>query len=203
MGSDNSAEKAQKEAAKAERERQYHIEQGTSRVNAVFDSPDRAAQLNDFLAAVRENYMMDANRQKTIADRKLKFSMARSGLTGGSAAIDSNRLLGEEYTRGVLDSENLAQEAQGDLKAQDESSRLGLLSMIRSGLDSTTAAQRAGAAMQSNAQSASGKALAGGLGDIFGGTASLYKDQQEAAERRRGERAAYGSIYGKDAFGGG
>jgi hypothetical protein len=202
MGS--GSDKAQRAAEGAERERQQAMERGTSRVNAVFDSPQRAAQLDDFIRALRDRYLIDANRQKGTADRRLRFSMARSGLTGGSASVDANRLLGEEYTKGLLDSESRAQEAQGRLKGQDESSRLQLINMIRSGMDATTAAQRAGALMSANAQTAEGEALAGGLGDIFGGTASIYKGQQEAAERRRGERAAYDSLPygGRSAFGG-
>lgn len=194
---------ATKRARLDEAERQFKMTEATNRLNAVFDSPQRAAQLADFLAALRELYSNQLNRQKTIADRNLKFSMARSGLTGGSAAVDANRLLGEEYTEGLLNAENRAQSAVGDLRSQDEASRMGIISMIRSGLDSTTAAQRAGSAMQANAQSAQGRAMSEGLGDIFGNTAALYKQQQEAAERRRGERAAYGSVYGKSAFGGG
>jgi hypothetical protein len=201
MGSNNSAKRAQQAAAEAEADRQAAMQQSTRRVNAVFDSPDRAAQLDDFLQAIRDNFRTDADRQKQVADRRLKFSMARAGLSGGSAAVDANRTLGEEYTRGILNAEARAQEAQGELKSQDEASRLGLIGMIRQGLDSTTAAQRAGAAMSSNAQIAKGSAMADGLGDIFGNTASIYKQQTEAAERRRGERAAYGSIYGKSAFG--
>lgn len=201
MGS-NSASRAQRQANRAERERQAAIALGTERVNKVFDSPERGKQLEDFLAALRERYTDDANRQKRTADRRLKFSMARSMLTGGSAAVDANRNLGEEYVRGLLDAENTALETQGRLRAQDEASRMDILSMIRQGLDATTAANRAGAAMRANAQIAEGGAFADGLGDIFGGTADIYKRQTEAAERRRGERAAYDSLYGgRSAFG--
>jgi peptidoglycan hydrolase-like amidase len=201
MGSSNYARRAEKRATAAETERQSAMADATGRVNAVFDSPGREAQQTDFLEALRERYMTDANRQKRVADRNLKFSMARGGLTGGSAAVDANRTLGEEYSEGIVKAESGAQGALGDLKAQDEASRMGILQMIRSGLDATTAASRAGAAMQSNAQVASGRAFGEGLGDMFGNTASLYKTQQEAAERRRGEKAAMGTIYGKGAFG--
>lgn len=179
-----------------ERRRQAAILAGTSRVNAVFDSPDRAKQQQDFLNAIRAYYTQDANKQKGIADRKLKFSMARSGLTGGSAAVDSNRLLGEEYTKGLLDSENKAQAGYNDLRAQDEQSRLNLLSMVRSGMDTTTAASRAGAAISQNAATAQTDAMSRGLGDVFGSTANVYKDQQEAAARRRGVLDVQGSVYG-------
>lgn len=201
MGTSNYAKRAEKRATQAEAERQASMGRATDRVNAVFDAPERAAQIQDFLDAIRGNYRIEADRQKGIADRKLKFSMARSGLTGGSASVDANRNLGEEYTRGLLDAESRSQEAAGRLRADDEASRLGIISMIRQGLDATTAAQRAGAAMSQNAQIAMGEATPKGLGEIFGGTAELYKAQQEAAERRRGERAAYGTIYGKSAFG--
>jgi hypothetical protein len=183
-----------KRARLDEQARQAKMAEGTDRVNAVFDSPERAAQLEQFLQALRENFRLDADRQKQIADRKLRFSMARGGLTGGSAAVDANRTLGEEYTKGVLGAESRAQEAQGRLKSQDEASRLGLISMIRSGLDATTAAQRAGAAMQQNAQTTSANAMTSGLGDIFGSTAGIYKQQQEAAERRRGEYLAGAAV---------
>ena len=181
---------------KAEAARQVAIKQGTARVNSVFDDPARAAQRADFLKAIREFYTGDANRQKGIADRNLKFSMARSGLTGGSAAVDSNRTLGEEYTKGLLDAENKAQGAYSDLEMQDEQTRLGLLAAVRSGMDATTAAQRAAGGMAQNAAGAKSDALAQGLGDSFGSTAQTYKTQREAADRRRGVIDAYGSVYG-------
>jgi hypothetical protein len=201
MGASNYAKRAEKRATRAEAERQAAMTEATGRVNAVFDSPERQAQQNDFLQALRDQYMTQANRQKAIADRNLKFSMARGGLTGGSAAVDANKTLGEEYTEGVLNAENRSQSALGDLKSQDEASRMGILQMVRSGLDATTAAQRAGSAMQANAQTTSGRALADGLGEMFGTTSALYKQQAEAAERRRGEKAMMNSIYGKSAFG--
>lgn len=190
-----------KRARLDEAERQFKMGEATNRLNAVFDSPERQAQIAAFLAALRDQYGTQLNRQKKVQDRNLKFSMARSGLTGGSAAVDANRLLGEEFSEGLVNAESRAQEAVGSLRSQDEASRMGLISMIRSGLDSTTAASRAGSAMQANAQSAQGAAMSQGLGDMFGGTAALYKQQTEAAERRRGERAALGTIYGKGAFG--
>lgn len=192
-----------KRARLDEAERQFKMQEATDRLNGVFDSPERAAQIQNFLAALREQYGMQLNRQKTDADRNLKFSMARGGLTGGSAQVDANRRLGEEFTDALLSSENRAQAAVGDLRGQDEASRSNLISMIRAGLDSTTAAARAGSAMQANAQSAQGRAMSDGLGNMFGSTADLYKRQTEAAERRRGERVAYESVYGKSAFGGG
>ena len=181
---------------KAERARQITIRRGTSRVNSIFDDPSRQAQYDAFLQGLRDFYTGDANKQKGIVDRNLKFSMARSGLTGGSAAIDANRTVGEDYTKGLLDAENRSQDAYAGLKDQDEQTRLSLLGMVRSGMDTTTAANRAGAALQNNAKSAQTGALTQGLGDIFGNSAAIYKQQKEGDERRRGVRDAYGSVYG-------
>lgn len=181
---------------KAEVARQIAIKLGTSAVNSVFDSPERVAQRQRFLQAMREFYTGDANRRKATADRNRRFSIARGGLTGGSADASSRRVLGEEYSRGLLDAENKAQGAYADLMGQDEAARLDLLGQVRQGMDSTTAAARSAALMASNAGSAQAKAQAEGLGDIFGDTAAAYTKQQDAAERRRGIIDAYGSIYG-------
>ena len=182
--------------AKAEAARQIAIKQGTAGVNSIFDAPARQAQHADFLKAMRDYYTQDANKQKGIADRNLKFSMARNGLTGGSAQADANTTLGEEYSKGLLGAENKAQGAYADLQQQDEQSRLNLLQMVRAGMDTTTAATRAGAELQANAGSAQASGMAQGLGDSFGGTADIYKSQQESAARRQGTLSAYGSIYG-------
>jgi hypothetical protein len=81
---------------KAERARQMTVQLGTDKVNSVFDDPARQGQYDQFLQAIREFYTADANKQKAIADRNLKFSTARSGLTGGSAAVDSKNMETEE-----------------------------------------------------------------------------------------------------------
>lgn len=197
----NSAGQAQQAAQQQETERQSRIYQTTQRINQAYDAPARQGQYDDFLKAVRQNYMGDANRQKTVADRNLKFSLARSGLTGGSAAVDANRTSGEEYNRGILQAEDRAQSALGDLKSQDETSRLQLTQLAQSGLDTTTAANRAAQQMATGAQTALAGSTAKGLGDIFGSTASTYKQQQEAAARRQGQLAPVGGLYGNATWG--
>jgi hypothetical protein len=201
MGS--GSDRASKQAAKAEKERQLAMTEGTNRVNAVFDSPDRASQRQDFLTAVREHYLTDINRQKVKNDRNLKFSMARGGLTGGSAAIDANRVVGEDYTTGLLGAEERAQGAVSGLEAEDDQSRLNLLAMVQQGLDATTAASRAGSMVMTNTANARSNAFADSLGDVFGNSADIYKRQEELAARRRGERAAYDSLYGNQRYQGG
>jgi hypothetical protein len=198
-GSSNAVQKANR----MEKKRQAEITAGTNRVNAIFDAPERAAGRGDFLSAVREHYRTGLDRDKARVDRRTKFSMARSGLSGGSADIDANRTIGEDYTTGLLGAEERAQGAVSSLEASDDQSRLQLLAMIQQGLDATTAASRAGSATMSNTANARANAFADQLGDVFGGSADIYKRQEEMQARRRGEQAAYNSLYGNPRYQGG
>lgn len=194
MGSSN---RAVKQAKRQERERQAAIDLGTGRVNAIYDAPDRVGQRDDFIAALRAQYGDQLDRQKAVADRRLRFALARNGLTGGSAAVDANRTLGEDYMAGLVDAENRAQGAGAALMAQDEESRLALLQLVQSGMDAATAGSRAQSALRTNLERSRTGALTDSLGDVFGNTATIYKRQEEGAERRRGEKAAFDSIYGR------
>ena len=173
------------------------IDLGTGRVNAVYDAPARAGQRDDFVTALRAQYGDQLDRQKMVADRRLRFALARNSLTGGSAAVDANRTLGEDYMAGLVDAENRAQGAGADLMAQDEESRLALLQLVQSGMDAATAGSRAQSALRTNLERTRSVALTDSLGDVFGNTATIYKRQEEGAERRRGEKAAFDSIYGR------
>lgn len=195
FGGSGSQQRLQREALATERQRQAGITRSTEAINAVFDSPKRQKQYADYVTALRDYYGQDVGRQKTIADRNLKFSNAKAGLTGGSAAVDNGRLLGDEYNRGLLASENQAQASLADLMNQDQQERLSLTSLARSGLDATTAAQNAAQSMQNNIATARSGATAKGLGDLFGGTADVYKQQQQAAQFRAGQLAPLGTHY--------
>jgi len=193
-GSSNSAQRA---AEAAERERQAQIRGSVGRINEAFDNPNRQREIGDYLGATRQFYMNDLNRQKGETDRNLKFAMARSGQTGGKVAIDNAARVGQDYNRGVIESDRRAQSAAADLRSQDESSRLGLIQMAQSGLDATTGSSRALSALQNNLQAGRATSTAQGLGDAFGTFANLFKRSQEAAAARRGEKYVYGTLYGQ------
>lgn len=193
-GSSNSAQRA---AEAAERERQAQIRGSVGRINEAFDNPNRQREIGDYLGATRQFYMNDLNRQKGETDRNLKFAMARSGQTGGKVAIDNAARVGQDYNRGVIESDRRAQSAAADLRSQDESSRLGLIQMAQSGLDATTGSSRALSALRNNLQAGQSTATAQGLGDAFGTFANLFMRSQEAAAARRGEKYVYGTLYGQ------
>lgn len=179
-------DKAAKQARRAEEERKQQIAQATSAIDRAFSGRD--AQLNEFLEAIRGEFRTEAERQKGVADRNLKFSLARGGLTGGSAAADAGTQLGEEFTRGLLAGEQEAQGAAARLRAADEASRTDLIRLAQGGADVSTAAQAAARALQSNLAGAQSQNLVSGLGDIFKNTRDLFVRQQEAAARRQGLR---------------
>lgn len=199
-----SANSATREAEQAEADRAARIAQTTQQVNALYDSPERAAQRAQYGAALRDFYVSDADRQKGIADRDLRFALARSGLTGGSFNVDANRQLGEEYTRGILDAERRTQAGMADLLSRDEQSRLNLTGLAQSGLNTTTAAQQAAAALRANTEGALAAAKSQGLGDIFAGVNRYKTYSEEQAERRRAD-SRYTQEYpgAAKAFGGG
>jgi hypothetical protein len=180
--------KGTKAAEKAEADRLARVNATTNQVNQLFDSPERAAQREQYGTAVRDFYVSDANRQKSVADRNLRFAMARSGLTGGSATIDANRTMGEEYNRGILESERRAQAALADLMGRDEQSRLNLTGLAQSGLNTTASAQQAAAALRSNLAGAKADAFGQGLGDIFKSVEDTRKRSEEDAARRQQEK---------------
>lgn len=197
----NSAEKAQQAQAAADAQRKADTSHTISAINSIYGSADRQQQYNDFLNAVRSQYGADAARQKTQADLQTKFATARSGLTGGSRAVDAQQLLNQEYQRGILQAEDKAQGALAGLKAQDNTSRLNLINLAQNGLDLTTASQQANAATQQALDQNLASSTANGLGDIFAATTAAYQNQQLAQQRRLGYLTPLGTNYGSNAFG--
>jgi hypothetical protein len=198
-GAEKKADRANRAAESREAARQDQIGRTTQLIDYAYDNPARKKQYDDFATALRGFYGEDLGRQKADADRNLKFSLARSGLTGGSAAVDTGKRLGDEYVRGTLESERRTQGSLADLMSADQSSRLNLINMAQSGMDATTGATRAAEAMRSNIGSATSQSRAQGLGDIFAGTTGLYNRQREEAGRRRalGYDATRQDLYGR------
>lgn len=194
MGS-SSGGNAAKEAEKQEAARLARVNETTGQINALFDTPERKQQVADFGAAMQDFYLQDLNRQKSDADRSLTFALARSGLTGGSRQIDANRTLGQDYQRGILDAERMAQGAMADLRGQDEQARLNLTSLAQSGLSTGNAATQAAAAMRASLEGAGAAAKADAFGDFFGNVAQVNQNSI-AAKDKRDANALYTSMYG-------
>jgi hypothetical protein len=196
-GGGNSAAQA---ANQAEAQRQSSIANTQRQVNNVFNSPQRAKDIGDFVNATRDYYSQDLDRQKGQADRGLKFALAKSGLTGGSTQVDQQGLLADNYNRGLLQVEQKAQGAGASLSAADQDARSRLITLATSGLDSTTAASQAAAAMRSNLQAGQSSAQLGSLGDSFAQFNDFAKQAKAAQQQREGYYAGLGGknsvLYG-------
>lgn len=182
-------------ATELEADRRRQIQNAIGAIDFAFDAPTRERQYQDYANALRTYYSQELDRQKADTDRATRFALARSGLVGGSADVDTRSRINEQYLRGVLDAERAVQGSVADLRGADEQARLNMIQLAQSGMDASTAAQRAAEVMQSNIAGALPRAQAQGLGDVFADSIDMARRTREEQERRRalGHRA---DIYG-------
>lgn len=200
MGSPSN--RAAREAQAAEDARMAAIRGTQQQVNAVFDSPERQADIQQFVADLRGLNMADLDKNKMLADRSLKFALARNGQVGGSTQIDRQERLGEDYQRGVLEVDRAALGAGASLQAADQDARARLISLATSGLDATTGAAQSAAALRSNIEGARANAKVQGLDQMFGSVADFAKQSREAKQRQQGLTDSGFSPYGSGGYGG-
>lgn len=184
MGSPSN--RAAREAQAAEDARMAAIRGTQQQVNAVFDSPERQADIQQFVADLRGLNMADLDKNKMLADRSLKFALARNGQIGGSTQIDRQERLGEDYQKGVLNVDRAALGAGASLQAADQDARARLISLATSGLDATTGAAQSAAALRSNIEGARANSKVEGLDAVFGSVADFAKQSREAKQRQQG-----------------
>ena len=183
------------EAAAEEARRKAKLVEDQRRIEGIFSSPEREQQIEDFIGSQRGLLQSDLTREKEENDRQLKFALARSGLSGGSADVDQNKELSELFFRGVGEAERRAQNAGAELRSQDQSSKQQLFAQILGGADVTTASQNAAQMMRNNAALASQDATFGAFDTLFGGLGGFYKNTREAAGERRAAQE-FGTLFG-------
>jgi hypothetical protein len=190
-------DKASRSAARAERKRQDQISGNVDAINQAFAG--REPQYAAVSGAIRDRLNTQFQQQRGQATRQNKFALAKSGLTGGSAAVDAGRRLTREAQEGALQVERQAQSAGADLRAKDEGARTQMISLAQSGGDIGNAAAQTASMLRANLGAAQNANLVNGLGDVFGGTADAYKRSQDAAARRRGlsEASTYTKAFSR------
>ena len=112
---------------------------------------------------------------RDLAERLLRFQLARQGQFGGSLDIDQNSELSKGYNNGLVDTKNLADAARNEAIARDDQTRIDLINRINAGMDEASAISSANSQMQSNIAQARDNALSQSLGDAFGNIALLKK----------------------------
>lgn len=182
-------------------QRDRDIQNASAQVNAIFDSPERAQERADYENAVRQREMTDLDQQFGDQNRDLKFAMARSGLTSGSADVDLHDRLNQDYGKGVLQVGAAAKQAGANLQGADEASRSRLLTQVSSGLGLTDANQQALSSAESNVQAAQGSIAPAYFDQLFGDYAQVYNQSQIDQSRRQAEQAGLGTLFNTTAQG--
>lgn len=197
MGSSNKAADA---ANAANAQQQQQIQNSVSQINSAFSNPSRQAQYDQYGRNLGNYLTGQVNNQEAVNARNLKFANARSGLTGGSSAVDSNTQLQKDYTQGLLQASQQAQAGQAALQQSDINAKNQLIGLAQqgnyTGAIPTQVAQAQGASLGA-AQNAFN---ANALGNVFQGTGQIYQQEQTAAANRLAQRNPIGSLYGSPGF---
>lgn len=131
-------------------------------------------------SAVYDLNKAEVDRQAQVAERANRFGLARTGLIGGSADVDSNAELNRRANEGLVRAGGIADQSAADLKLQDEKTRSNLISMAQSGIDTGTAAQMALNGLSVNADQAAAQRNGATIGSLFGDLSQAYLINQQA-----------------------
>lgn len=194
MGGSNSAANA---ANAANQQQQQQIQAAVAQINKAYGSPQRQAQYSTYGKNLLDYYTGQANEQEAQNARNLKFGMARSGLTGGSAAADANTQLQKDYSKALLQASQQAQAGTASLQQADVNAKNQLVGLAQQGNFTGEIPQQIASAQSAALGSAQNYGNANALGNIFAGTAQIYNNEQVAAANRKAQTSPIGSIYGK------
>ena len=198
MGTGNSAADA---ANAANQQQQQQIQQTIGQINAAYGSPARQQQYQTYGKNLQDYYTGQVNQQEATNARNLKFANARSGLTGGSEAVDSNTQLQKDYTQGLLQASQQAQAGQSALQQADINAKNQLISLAEQGNYTGSIPTAVSQAQNAALGAASNYGGANALGNLFAGTGQIYTNEQTAAANRKAQNSPFGSPYGGNAGG--
>lgn len=165
-------------AGQREAERQARIRSATNEINRIFNEAGRDALYTEQKTAVYDLNKKEVDRQAMEAERANRFGLARSGLLGGSADIDSVSEINRRTNEGLLRSGGIADQTAADLQRQDETTRANLISMAQSGIDTGTAASMALNGLSVNANQAAQARSGATIGGLFDDLSQAYLTNQ-------------------------
>ncbi len=193
MGTNNSAANAANAANNAQN---AQIGASVAAINKAYGSPQRRQQYSQYGQNLQNYYTGQVNRSEATNARNLKFAMARSGLTGGSEAVDANTQLQKDYSTGLLNASQAAQQGEASLKQSDINSKNQLISLAQQGNFTGSIPASISSAQDANLQAAQNYGNANTLGNLFAGTSAIYNNEQTAAMQRKAQNSPFGSPYG-------
>lgn len=122
--------------------------------------------------------------------------MARSGLTGGSAAVDSNTQLQKDYTQGLINASQQATAGTSALEQSDVNAKNQLIGLAQQGNFTGAIPTQVAQAQNASLGAAQNFGNANALGNVFSGTAGIYQNEETAAANRKAQTSPFGSLYG-------
>jgi hypothetical protein len=183
-GGNNAAAQAQQQV----QQQQQTTNANVGAINSAF--ANRGQQYTDYLAALRQSYQTQLDKQQATASRQLKFAGARGGLTGGSEQAQLGGELQQEMGQGELSAEQTAQSKLAGLQSADQAERLQMISLAQGGASIGNAAQETATSLQANINNAQAGLSPTALGNTFGGIADTTNAMNAGASARLGLRAA-------------
>src|ERR1700688_2093141 len=162
-------------------------------IQEAYDSPQRQQQYQDYMNNLKGLYTDQVNQQQQIAARNLKFSDARSGHTGGSAAADAGAMLQNDYQSGLMTAADTARAGTDSLIAADNAPKTTAIgaAVYAANVDHPGIAS-AGSTLQ-NINTAANTATAGTLGNMFSDLGNVYQKNKAVAGANFSPYATYGS----------
>ena len=197
MGTGSSAANA---ANAANAQQQQQIQQSVQQINNAYSSPNRQAQYQQYQQNLGNYLTGQVNNQEGINARNLMFANARSGLTGGSEATDSNTQLQKDYTQGLLQASQQAQAGTSALEQADINSKNQMISLAQQGNFTGAIPTQVAQATSANLGAAQNAFNPQALGNLFQGTSQIYNNEQTAAAQRQAQTSPIGNIYGGSGF---
>lgn len=183
-------------AAAANADTQAQIQNSVQQIQNAYSNPNRQSQYTAYGNNLQNYYTGQVNNQEAINARNLKFAMARSGLTGGSASVDSNTQLQKDYTQGLLQATQAATAGVNSLKQADLNSENQLISQAQAGGGVGVIPGQIAATQAANLAQGQNYANSNAVNNLFTGTAGIYNQEQQAAALRKSQQSPFGSLYG-------
>lgn len=160
-------------AAARKAEEEDRVAAAIQGLNSTFglNDPNAMKQRDDTYNTIKTDAvnkaMMDLNKDHEKSGREVNFMLARQGLSGGSADVDTNKQLSDTYQQGILQAANIGDSTANNARSNDEKTRVNLINSIRSGLDQGNAQQMAYTGMQNNVATAKNEAQNANMTGFF------------------------------------
>lgn len=155
------------EAQRRQEEKERKIKEGIDAVNALFGTDDRNMQYQDHRANVFDLNKTALDKSYEDAQRQLMFGLARNHLNNSSIEVDKRKSQLEDYNDNIQRANDLADNAQNNLKRSDELTRQNLVNSVQTGLDQTSAVGQALGNMKLNYDRASENNVANNWDGMF------------------------------------